>query len=522
MPRRLALAFAALLLGAAPSARADDLLTKGSDPFVNRFPSAAEAAPGSAPPSQGAVPAAKPALSSPSADPALPSPAQAAGAAPAAASPPPPVAAGPPRRRALWVLAEGSQRVLEHRERLDLLLADARALGATDLFVQVYRGGRAWFDSSLADPTPWQASWRDPTPGGADALSVLIARAHAQGLRVHAWVNVLSLASNPTAPILRDLGAGAVLVDQWGRSLLDYPGFDVPEPDRRHVPDRDARRLPRPRRARRGRAPDRHLRGARTPLPDARRPPPRLHPLPRHAALRARHTLRRRLSTSATAPATRARFRAETGLVAPFADTLANATRFDDWRREQLTALVARIRERAAAARPGIAMSAAVLHDDERAYLTVFQDWRGWLEAGLLDFAVPMLYSTDERMLRYRVSELAGLPEASRIWVGLGSWLFGSEPGRAVAQARLVEATGALGLSLFSWDSIREAPALREALARAATGAAPAREPAALDGAATSGDSAPASPSAGARVPAPSSAPTPTPAAGPPSAATAP
>jgi uncharacterized lipoprotein YddW (UPF0748 family) len=228
-------------------------------------------------------------------------------------------------------------------------------------------------------------------------------------------------------------------------------------------------------------------------------------------------------------PATRARFHAETGLVAPFADTLTNAARFDDWRREQLAALVARIRERAAAARPGIAISAAVLHDDERAYLTVFQDWRGWLEAGLLDFAVPMLYSTDERIVRYRVAELAGLPEASRIWVGLGSWLFGSEPGRAVAQARLVEATGALGLSLFSWDSIREKPALREALARAATGAAAlAREPVALDAAVTSGESAPESPSAGAPAPAPppapSSAPTPTPApaAGPPSAATAP
>jgi hypothetical protein len=72
--------------------------------------------------------------------------------------------------------------------------------------------------------------------------------------------------------------------------------------------------------------------------------------------------------------------------------------------------------------------------------------------------------------VRYRVAELAGLPEATRIWVGLGSWLFGGEPERAAAQARLVEATGRLGLSLFSWDSIREKPALRDALAAAATG----------------------------------------------------
>ena len=49
--------------------------------------------------------------------------------------------------RGLWVLAEGSQRVLEHPERVALLLADAKALGVTDLFLQVHRGGRAWFAS---------------------------------------------------------------------------------------------------------------------------------------------------------------------------------------------------------------------------------------------------------------------------------------------------------------------------------------------------------------------------------------
>ena len=42
-----------------------------------------------------------------------------------------------PRPRGLWVLAEGSQRVLEHPERLAPLLADADRLGATDLFVLV-------------------------------------------------------------------------------------------------------------------------------------------------------------------------------------------------------------------------------------------------------------------------------------------------------------------------------------------------------------------------------------------------
>ena len=151
-------------------------------------------------------------------------------AEPVAKAPPAPSAARPPAPpRGLWVLCEGSQRVLEHPDRIDTLLADAEALHVTDLFVQVYRGGRAWFHSTLADVTPWSAL---PHTGEADALAELIRRAHERGLRVHAWVNVLNLASNRQAPILLALGRDAVVVDQKGRSVLDYPDFDVPPPDR--------------------------------------------------------------------------------------------------------------------------------------------------------------------------------------------------------------------------------------------------------------------------------------------------
>lgn len=528
MPRRrIALALAALFVGAVPlPARAADPSTQGTDPSAGTIEqdrgATAESRDGSTPspapraveddgareqrggappfPPAAAVEPRGGATSPPS---AAPAPLGASGLAPASSLAAASEALGPTRRRALWVLAEGSQRVLEHRERLEWLLADARALGATDLFVQVYRGGRAWFDSSLADATPWGATWREPGPGGADALTVLVERAHADGLRVHAWVNVLSLASNPTAPIVRELGAGAVLVDQWGRSLLDYPGFDVPPEEKRHV------RMGTPGVYLDPAAPGVAERLAAT-FEELLRRYPGLDGL--HLDyIRYPDTLPFSPGTRfgglnfGYGQATRARFRAETGLEPPFGASLENASRFDAWRRDELSALVARIRERATAARPAVALSAAVFHDDERAYLTVFQDWRGWLEASLVDFAVPMLYSTDERIVRYRVAELAGLPEARRIWIGLGSWLFGSDPARAVAQARLVESTGALGLSLFSWDSIREKPALRDALAAAATrdglAAGPAASPApaaAIPDAATAGATVSAAPADGA------------------------
>ena len=146
-------------------------------------------------------------------------------AAPAAVAP-----AGP-RPRGLWVLCEGSRRVLDDPARIETLLRDVEQLGATDLFVQVYRGGRAWFDSTLADAGPFQ---KIRVATGLDTLALLIERAHEEGVRVHAWVNAMSLAGNRNVPILQALGRDAVLMDQHGRSILDYPKLEVPEPDRRY------------------------------------------------------------------------------------------------------------------------------------------------------------------------------------------------------------------------------------------------------------------------------------------------
>jgi uncharacterized lipoprotein YddW (UPF0748 family) len=173
----------------------------------------------------------------------------------------------------------------------------------------------------------------------------------------------------------------------------------------------------------------------------------------------------------------RARFQSETGRVAPFGASLANAERFDAWRREKLSAAVAAIGAAARAERPGLRVSAAVIAERERAYRVDLQDWLGWLDAGQLDFAVPMLYTRDATLLRYGVETYAGLAKRRQLWVGLGSWLFAGTPELAVEQLRTASAERGLGTALFSWDSIRDTPALLSALATevARDGAAPAR-----------------------------------------------
>jgi uncharacterized lipoprotein YddW (UPF0748 family) len=77
-----------------------------------------------------------------------------------------------------------------------------------------------------------------------------------------------------------------------------------------------------------------------------------------------------------------------------------------DWlqfRRDQITALVRKIYLSAIAIKPGLKVSAstitwapAVVSDEQwlrgQAYRTALQDWRGWMEEGILDLNVPMVF----------------------------------------------------------------------------------------------------------------------------------
>ncbi len=373
---------------------------------------------------------------------------------------------GSRRPRGLWVLCEGSQRVLEHPERIDELIEYASAIAATDLFVQVYRGGQAWFDSSYAGVAPYQQI-REST--GVDTLRELVRRAHLLGIRVHAWVNVLSLANHRDAKIVTEIGREAVLVDRRGRSILDYPNLEIPEPDRSY-----------------------YRMGTPAVWLDPAAPGVAEYLTATFAELMTRYPeldglhldYIRYPGVLPFAPgsrfgvgldfgygeSTRARFKTETGLVAPMGDSLRNANRWDEWRREKMNELVGGVRTAVLATRPEAdenqrpLVSAAVGAYAERVYLAEAQDWKGWIEDGLLDFAVPMAYTLDDRMFRYMVEGFASSPRSDRIWIGHGTWLFAKRPDGALEQLETIRSAGARGEVLFSYDSIAESPALREAL----------------------------------------------------------
>jgi uncharacterized lipoprotein YddW (UPF0748 family) len=366
-------------------------------------------------------------------------------------------------------------RVLDDPARVPALVATARTLGATDLFVQVYRGGRAWFSSSLVDAEPHRAV-RART--GVDPLARLLEQAHAAGLRVHAWMNALSLSTRREAALLARLGPDAVHVDRRGRSVLDYPDLDLPEPDRQWYRmgtpqvwlDPAAPAVAETLAAVAGEL------VARYPALDGVHLDYIRHPdvLPFTPGSRFGVGL-----DFGYGAASRARFERETGRLAPFGGEPGDPERWDEWRRERVTEVVLRVASAARAARPGLETSAAVWAYADRAYLSLHQDWRGWVDAGLLDFAVPMAYMRDDHLLRQVAASAVGGVGGERVWVGLGAWLFASEPARARAQLELARGLEPAGVALFSYDALAESPALVAGLAGpGATATAAAAAPA--------------------------------------------
>jgi len=79
-----------------------------------------------------------------------------------------------------------------------------------------------------------------------------------------------------------------------------------------------------------------------------------------------------------------------------------------DWRREQVTNVVRRVYLETLAVKPDLILGAAAIAwgngpdqsggwENSSAYRSVFQDWRGWLEEGIIDVAVPMNYDRDHQ-----------------------------------------------------------------------------------------------------------------------------
>jgi uncharacterized lipoprotein YddW (UPF0748 family) len=346
-----------------------------------------------------------------------------------------------PRVDYLWV----TRGTLVDRAAIERLVERARAAGVRGLLVQVVGRGDAFYRSDLLPRS--EALDRSDS----DPLALVLERAHAAGLEVHAWMNCLLVWSAPHRP--RD-----------PRHVLNrHPEWVAHLPDGRSM-------------ARLGAAERKRL-GVEGVYLSPARPAVRAWIADVAREIASRYAvdgihldyIREPGSFAGLDADARARFALEQG-ADPARFVLESPARRAElesaWRafqRAQVTAIVRGVRDSLALCRPGLPLSAAVLADTVSAERDHAQEWRAWVRDSLLDRVFVMCYAPGvQTVLGQLLAYSAGLG-TDRVVPGIA--VFNSSAAAAAAKIKGALELGFRTLALYSYDFLDERAGYWDALA---------------------------------------------------------
>ncbi len=357
-----------------------------------------------------------------------------------------------PEVRALWVV----RTTLTSRESIAAMVSAARASGFNTLLVQVRGRGDAYYAGGLEPRAPQLAT--APT---FDPLATTLALAHAAGLQVHAWINIGLIAGAAELPAARDhviyRHPEWLMVPRGLASAL--AGTDPRSPEYLGRLARYVRSQP---------AELEGLYLSPVTAAAADYTVAVVSDIVDRYAVDGVHFDYVRFPTDDFdfSRGALAAFRSEvTGLSAaerhrldarlpdePLAYAQALPDRWHAFRRDRLTSLVVRLHDTVKSRGASAVVSAAVGPDPAESAARRLQDWRTWVDRGLLDAVCPMAYTTDGRLFAAQIAAAQQIAGRRQVWAGIGAYrLSTDEIVRAVDSARRV---GAGGVALFSYDSL--------------------------------------------------------------------
>ena len=347
-----------------------------------------------------------------------------------------------------WVTVFSGKKVLYSKTAIRDLLNFCKKHGIEEIYLQIYRSGEAYYDSRFVGRSQYQKMLKAV---GSDPIDYLLDEAKKNQIRVYAWVNILSLAQNKNAPIVRKYGYKVFTRDQSGRDSVRTDSVDLTdkfylrddqiflEPGDERVVDWSlavvkeiAERYP---------AFDGiHLDYIRYPYPVPYIPDSRFVKFGIAYGYGKRNL---------------ERFKAKTGLN-PLKDDVYDNDLYllwDNWKRAQVTNIVEKISALLHVKAKGWKISCAVVPTLERAYSIAYQNWPLWLQKSYVDYVVLMNYSRDETLVKDSIMADRAFRKNGKIYAGLGAFLYND----GAKFNRLINAVIKLnpdGVVLFSYDEL--------------------------------------------------------------------
>ncbi|MBA2633263.1 MAG: family 10 glycosylhydrolase [Chloroflexi bacterium] len=353
--------------------------------------------------------------------------------------------------RAYWVDAFG-EGIFTPAE-IDELVADATAGNFNAVVVQVGRRGDCFCNNAIMPRTQANIA---PLP--YDPLQTLLDKAHAAGIEVHAWIIATAIWNSGVAPlapnhVYNTHGPSKTGYDNWVMTRYDgsRPGDTYLDPGHPAAAD--------------------YIVSMYTSVVEnydvdginfdrIRYPDGQLPAWPED-------------NSWGYNPVALARFHAATGR----SDTpLPNDPEWSQWRREQITNIVRRVYLESYALKPQVVISAdAITYGDgpeqlggwerSRPYRETLQDWRAWMEEGILDLNIPMNYKREfctggpipgcfggfSQQAWYEHWNDYAKDHAYRRHVAIGSAVYLNSISDSVIQARKALAPSTAGNPSYGW-----------------------------------------------------------------------
>lgn len=351
----------------------------------------------------------------------------------------------------IWVEAEGKNQPFRSTEETLKYLEFIAKNDFKEIYLQVYREGRSWFPSKLADQAPYENSMEN----GFDPLKLTLEVAHSRGIKVFAWINALRVDKN--APLLKTYGKEVVLEDNLQRSLLDYDSSGRPprhetiaEANFSHLDTPGVWLDPSSEKLHQylgllvqeiiGQYPDLdgiHLDMIRFPYFEGGN----FLSFPYGNLAKEKF-----FSEYKKYPPADSRCKKE--------GKCANREEWNSWRREKIADVIKVIKSTLKMYPKNYELSTAVIANQERSYNYTMQNWKAWLREALVDKVVIMNYLKDKSAYELNIKRAIKDIPSQQLFVGIGAWLLLDSPAAYLEQLRLAQALNTGGTVLFSYSNL--------------------------------------------------------------------